>query len=638
LLMVIIASSLFSFPKAEAHAAGFSLSSFTSTAPTIDGIIGATEWANAAKVDFSFLFDRFGGGTIYVMNDDKNLYIAVKVADNSLTGRNLELDFDNDHRGIRATGDDIKTLDQNSFYDFYVSAVPPDSYAIASDETAGGTVDGTGKATSDGTFNYFEFSLPLCSSDISHDFCVSAGGTLGFNLFYGYNLPGVSLFDTLFGFNTADGFGHITTSTWGDIVIAHSNILSDGPSCNSIGGIWNSATSTCTIQNFTVNSGETLTISTGVELIVRAGLTINPGGTVSNSGTITVSSCCFSGLINNFDATIINTGTISIESTGVFVNNGITANSGTITNNSAGESCAGCAGSGIINGGTINNTGTINNNSGSTFDNTSGNINDNCGGIINNIGTITGNQVVNIPCSTPLSITAPPNITVNADPGLCSSTGISLGTATTSGGTPTIIVSNNAPATFPIGPTTVTWNATDSSTPTPQTVNTTQTVTVIDNQLPTISAPLPVIVTVGIAGSAIGTASATDNCPGVIITSNAPATFATPGSTTVTWTATDASGNTANATQLVTVLTPAQSVQNLINVKESMNLDKGIATSLDAKLSAALESLNSGQNSVAKNLLSAFINQVNAQTDKTITQAQATQLIQDVQNILNAIH
>src|SRR5260221_6722874 len=53
-------------------------------------------------------------------------------------------------------------------------------------------------------------------------------------------------------------------------------------------------------------------------------------------------------------------------------------------------------------------------------------------------------------------------------------------------------------------------------------------------------------------GVALGSPIASDNCPGVAVSNDAPASFA-KGATTVTWTATDAAGNTKTATQIVTV-------------------------------------------------------------------------------------
>ncbi len=95
----------------------------------------------------------------------------------------------------------------------------------------------------------------------------------------------------------------------------------------------------------------------------------------------------------------------------------------------------------------------------------------------------------------------------------------------------------------------------------------------------------------------------------------------------------DAPGSTT-----CSILTPAEQTNNLVNTINGMNLDHGTANSLDAKLNSVLNSLSSNQSNTAKNQLNAFINEVNAQTGKKITSAQASQLIAAAQNIINLIH
>ncbi|GAA3971381.1 hypothetical protein GCM10022407_16490 [Hymenobacter antarcticus] len=87
----------------------------------------------------------------------------------------------------------------------------------------------------------------------------------------------------------------------------------------------------------------------------------------------------------------------------------------------------------------------------------------------------------------------------------------------------------------------------------------TATVTVQDNIPPTITAPAAITTVVDLnqttaTNVALGSPTAADNCSGVTVTNNAPATFPL-GATTVTWTAQDAAGNpnTVLATQLVAV-------------------------------------------------------------------------------------
>jgi FIMAH domain-containing protein/thrombospondin type 3 repeat protein/uncharacterized protein DUF11 len=97
-------------------------------------------------------------------------------------------------------------------------------------------------------------------------------------------------------------------------------------------------------------------------------------------------------------------------------------------------------------------------------------------------------------------------------------------------------------------------------------------------------------------------------------------------------TTSDGPGNTA-----CHVIPPAQQIDDLIDAVNSMHLPPGITTSLDAKLNAAHHSLNGGHCETAKSQLNAFINEVNALSEKKITQAQADALISAAENILNSL-
>jgi subtilisin-like proprotein convertase family protein len=86
------------------------------------------------------------------------------------------------------------------------------------------------------------------------------------------------------------------------------------------------------------------------------------------------------------------------------------------------------------------------------------------------------------------------------------------------------------------------------------------TVTVNDTQPPTITCPAPIFVAAAVTCPAAGckvvnfTTTATDNCPGVTVVCNPPSGSCFPvGTTTVTCTATDASGNTATCSFTVEV-------------------------------------------------------------------------------------
>jgi gliding motility-associated-like protein len=150
------------------------------------------------------------------------------------------------------------------------------------------------------------------------------------------------------------------------------------------------------------------------------------------------------------------------------------------------------------------------------------------------------------------TISCPADIAVSADAGSCFAT-VALGSATTADNCGVASVSNDAPATFPIGSTTVTWTVTDNY---GNTATCTQEVVVTDDEDPTISCPADIAVSAD-AGScfatvALGSATTADNCGVASVVNDAPATFPI-GSTTVTWTVTDDYGNTATCTQEVVV-------------------------------------------------------------------------------------
>ena len=153
-------------------------------------------------------------------------------------------------------------------------------------------------------------------------------------------------------------------------------------------------------------------------------------------------------------------------------------------------------------------------------------------------------------------ITCPSNLVFATDAGRCSRSNVTFAVTATDNCTITNLVS--APpvgSTFPLGTSTVTNQATDSSGNLSQC---TFTITVLDHQPPDIICP-PDIITNLAAGStavtnlALRAPQSSDNCGAVSITSNAPGIFPV-GTNLVRWTATDASGNTNSCQQQVVVL------------------------------------------------------------------------------------
>ncbi|MBV5335171.1 MAG: HYR domain-containing protein, partial [Sulfuricurvum sp.] len=153
------------------------------------------------------------------------------------------------------------------------------------------------------------------------------------------------------------------------------------------------------------------------------------------------------------------------------------------------------------------------------------------------------------------TITAPLAITVNNAPGTCGAT-VGLGTPVTADNCGVATVTNNAPAIFPIGTTTVTWTVTDVN---GNSQTATRTVTVIDNQPPVIVCAANIEVYATSAAGAVVTYSnpvGTDNCTGVTTArTGGPASGSVfpIGTTTITYTATDAAGLTATCSFTVTV-------------------------------------------------------------------------------------
>ena len=145
----------------------------------------------------------------------------------------------------------------------------------------------------------------------------------------------------------------------------------------------------------------------------------------------------------------------------------------------------------------------------------------------------------------PLEIAAPDDLILEAVGEL---TPVNLGTATI---TKAATVTNDAPDLFPLGNTTVTWTAQDDR----DTANDTQIITIQDTTDPVITPPGNVMheATSILSMIKLGVATATDTVdPMPTITSDAPASFPI-GTTRITYTATDDSGNSATATQEITI-------------------------------------------------------------------------------------
>jgi len=150
--------------------------------------------------------------------------------------------------------------------------------------------------------------------------------------------------------------------------------------------------------------------------------------------------------------------------------------------------------------------------------------------------------------------------------------------------TPTVVCDPASGSTFALGTTTVSCTATDAS---GNTASCTFTVTVVDTTPPQISCPADVTLVADAGCQAVFNTSATasDTCdPGPVVSSDPPlpAVLAGPVGAgavthTITFTATDASGNTASCTVTVTVVNSAP----VADAGVDQEVDEGAMVTLD---------------------------------------------------------
>ena len=279
----------------------------------------------------------------------------------------------------------------------------------------------------------------------------------------------------------------------------------------------------------------------------------------------------------------------------------------------------------------------------------------------NNTGTAT--FTVSVVDTTPPTVTPPDNVTVEAVSSV--GTNVTFGSASASdivdGATPETAIQYytgygtedqadiHSGDSFPVGTTTVTAAATDAHN---NTGTATFTVSVVDTTAPVLSVPATVTVdaTSPSGGPAFYSVSATDLVDGVVIPLCAPAS-GTPfpiGERTVWVSAQDSAGNISTATFSVTVLgapgildrLAAQIVAAPNDPTSAGGIAAVIRDSLLAKVNAATAALNRGNKNDAKvvmNDLKALINQVEAQTAKSISPEAAAAIIEAANHLIGVL-
>jgi hypothetical protein len=214
-VLIVSASCTIAYVYEARAGSGLTLSAYTNTTPTIDGNIQASEWADAATATIGpFGPGNIYSGTLYMMNDGVNLYIAVVIQGDGDLGSddNVRFYFDNDNGGemAREPGDD-DIINQGT------STVIGDIFSDGTfdqwDTLFGGTNDGQVASSRQGSLNMFELSHPLDDDDDAHDFSLSAGQTVGFALTVVINTNWIT---------NIPGFGiYSDPSTYVNYVVAH---------------------------------------------------------------------------------------------------------------------------------------------------------------------------------------------------------------------------------------------------------------------------------------------------------------------------------------------------------------------------------------------------------------------------------
>jgi hypothetical protein len=150
IIVLLTSSSISSIPSVLA------IEGYASPSPTIDGVIGDIEWQNAGTVEIDFgEHDEFHYiGTLYVMNDLDNVYMAFEINDPVPGQARLTLIFDCGWPQDGIPDDGVRFIQITSQYSDLDGDLNPD-----------GHIDGVMVSTVGANINYFELSKPMESPD-----------------------------------------------------------------------------------------------------------------------------------------------------------------------------------------------------------------------------------------------------------------------------------------------------------------------------------------------------------------------------------------------------------------------------------------------------------------------------------------
>jgi hypothetical protein len=204
----------------------------------------------------------------------------------------------------------------------------------------------------------------------------------------------------------------------------------------------------------------------------------------------------------------------------------------------------------------------------------------NCSATDSSGNTSTGSFTVTVVDTNPPTLTLPANITAEATGPSGAAVTYSASASDTVDGSVAVTCSPASGSTFPIGTTTVSCSATDAH---GNTASGSFTVKVQDTTTPTLTLPANITaVATGQSGAAVTySASASDTVDGSVSVTCNPASGSTfpIGTTTVSCSATDAHGNTANGSFTVKVIygQDGQGIRQPINIDNSSLFSRGRA-------------------------------------------------------------
>ncbi len=311
----------------------------------------------------------------------------------------------------------------------------------------------------------------------------------------------------------------------------NTTVAANGPNCTATGVVLNSPVANDNCQGFSVTNNAPTTYPIGTTTVKHT-VTDAGGRTATCNQTVTVTGGGIPTLTCPANVTVNATSGCSAT----------VSNLGTPTTNGLG-----CTGLTQPNPATRNPSGT-------TF---SGVTTVTWTATFSNASTATCVQTVSVFDNVNPSIVCPANVTVSSNNPNCSASNVVLGAPNAQDNCPGVVATNNGPANYPLGVTTVMHTATDAG---GRTATCNQTVTVSGNGTPTITCPTNITVNAQTGCTAtvanLGTPTTNSNpCGNATQTSmtRLPAGSSFTGTTTVTWTATYSNNGTASCLQIVSV-------------------------------------------------------------------------------------